>query len=195
MSTADAVALMVISAAAAVAMTVLTACGIVAYFTGPVTLTLPLSTTQHAPSGIQLGAQAHFTSVEATIPALPAGEAALLAWAGTLSHLSTLAVLALLFLLAFRLRGAKLFTPASAWIIGACGAVLAAAGSAGQVLDQVARNRLAEALGINMRTAGEGIGFSAHFNAAPAVAGFVLILVAGVFQFGGRLQKDTEGLV
>ncbi|WP_307613499.1 hypothetical protein [Pseudarthrobacter sp. W1I19] len=186
---------MAVSAAAAVATTALTIPGIVAYFTGPVTLTLPLSTNQHTLSDVQLGAQAHFTSVEVAIPALPTGEAALLAWAGTLSHISVLAVLALLFLLAFRLRAANLFTAASVWIIGACGAVLAVAGSAAQVLDQIARGRLAEVLGINARTAGEGLSFSAHFNMAPVVAGLVLILVAGVFQFGGRLQKDTEGLV
>jgi hypothetical protein len=33
------------------------------------------------------------------------------------------------------------------------------------------------------------------FNLTPVVAGAGLMLVAGVFQFGGRLQKDTEGLV
>jgi hypothetical protein len=33
------------------------------------------------------------------------------------------------------------------------------------------------------------------FNLGPLVAGIMLIMVAAVFQFGGRLQKDTEGLV
>jgi hypothetical protein len=37
--------------------------------------------------------------------------------------------------------------------------------------------------------------FIGHFNFVPVVAGVVLTLVAGVFQFGGRLRKDTEGLV
>jgi hypothetical protein len=65
----------------------------------------------------------------------------------------------------------------------------------GQVLDQVARSRLAEAIGVNARSAAEAISFTAHFNFAPVTAGLILVLVAGVFQFGGRLQKDTEGLV
>jgi len=194
-SRADAVALMIASSAAAVATTAVTVAGIIGFFTGPVTLTLPLSTTQLAPDSLRLGAEAHFTAVEAAIPALPAGEAVLLAWAGALNHVGILAVLALLFLLAFRLKGENLFTAGSVWIIGTCGAVLAVAGSVGQVLDQVARNRLAEAIGVNARTAEAGISFVGHFNFAPAVAGFVLILVAGVFQFGRRLQKDTEGLV
>lgn len=192
---ADAVALMIVSSAASVVTTAMTVAGIIGFFTGPVTLTLPLSTTQLAPGGLRLGAEAHFTAVEAAIPTLPADEAILLAWATALNHIGILAVLALLFLLAFRLKGENLFTAGSVWIIGTCGAVLAVAGSVGQVLDQVARNRLAEAIGVNARTAEAGISFVGHFNVAPAVAGFVLILVAGVFQFGGRLQKDTEGLV
>lgn len=194
-SKTDAVVLMVASSAAAVATTALTISGIAAYFAGPVTLTLPLATRHWAPDDLSLGAKAHFTSVEATIPALPAGEAALLAWAGALNHLGVLAVLALLFLLAFRLKGENLFTAGSVWIVGACGAVLAVAGSVGQVLDQITRSRLAEAIGVNARTAGESISFTADFNLGPVIAGMVLILVAGVFQFGGRLQKDTEGLV
>lgn len=188
-------ALMIASSAAAFATTAMTVAGIIGFFTRPATLTLPLSTTQLAPDGLHLGAEAHFTAVEATLPALPAGEAVLLAWAGALNHIGILAVLALLFLLAFRLKGENLFTAGSVWIIGTCGAVLAVAGSVGQVLDQVARNRLAEAIGINARTAEAGFSFAGNFDIAPAVAGFVLILVAGVFQFGGRLQKDIEGLV
>lgn len=194
-SKTDAVALMIVSSAAAAATTALTVTGIASYFTGPITLTLPLAATQLTPDGLHLGAEAHFTSVEATIPALPAGEAALLAWAGALNHVGILAVLALLFLLALRLKGENLFSAGSVWIVGGCGAVLAGAGSIAQVLDQVARNRLAEAIGVNAPTAEEGIGFVGQFNFAPVVAGLVLILVAGVFQFGGRLQKDTEGLV
>lgn len=117
------------------------------------------------------------------------------AWAGALNQIGILAVLSLLFLLAFRLRGENLFTADSVWIVGACGAVLAVAGTVGQVLDQAARSRLAEAIGANQRLADEGIIFVGHFNIGPVMAGIVLILVAGAFQFGRRLQKDTEGLI
>ncbi len=34
-----------------------------------------------------------------------------------------------------------------------------------------------------------------HFDLLPIVAGFALLLVAGAFQFGERLQRDTEGLI
>ena len=190
-SRADAVAIMTVAAIAAAATTVLTIAGIIATFAGPVTLTLPLHSSPQDPAGLELGATARFTAMEATIPALPSDEAALLAWAGVLGQVSVLAVAALLFLLALRLRGENLFTPASAWIVGACGVVLALAGSAGQVLDAVARTRVARLIAAN----GQSDGFAAGFNFTPLVAGVVLVLIAGVFQFGRRLQKDTEGLV
>lgn len=37
--------------------------------------------------------------------------------------------------------------------------------------------------------------FEGHISPVPITAGVVMILIAAVFQFGGRLQKDTEGLV
>jgi hypothetical protein len=190
-SRADAVAIMTVAAIAAAATTVLTIAGIIANFAGPVTLTLPLHSSPQDPTGLELGATARFTAMEATIPGLPSGEAALLAWAGVLGQVSVLAVAALLFLLALRLRGENLYTPASAWIVGACGVVLALAGSAGQVLDAVARTRVARLIAAN----GQSDGFAAGFNFTPLVAGVVLVLIAGVFRFGRRLQKDTEGLV
>lgn len=136
---------------------------------------------------------ARFTSMEATIPALPSDEAVLLAWGGVLNQVSFLAVMALLFLLAFRLRGENLFTPASAWIVGTCGAVLALAGTVGQALDAAARNRIADLIGANQPS--ETLVFVSGFSIAPLLAGIVLVLVAGVFQFGRRLQRDTEGLI
>ena len=194
-SRADAVAIMITAGTAAAVTTFLTASGIIETFTGPVTLTLPLHSAHESPTGLGLDSVARFTSMEATIPALPSGEAVLLAWAGVLNQVSFLAVMALLFLLAFRLRGENLFTPSSAWIVGACGAVLVLAGTVAQALGAAARNRLAELIDANQRTPGESILFVADFNLLPLLAGIVLVLVAGVFQFGRRLQRDTEGLI
>jgi hypothetical protein len=194
-SRVDAVLIMIAAAAAAVATTFLTVSEIIAAFTGPVTLTLPLHSPHQSPTGLGMDSVARFTAMEATIPALPLEEAVLLAWAGALNQASFLAVAALLFLLAFRLRGENLFTPASAWIVGACGVVLALAGSVAQALDAAARTRIAELIAANQRTPGELLVVVSDFNIAPLLAGIVLVLVAGVFQFGRRLQRDTEGLI
>ena len=194
-SRTDALFLMVASAAAAATTTALAVSGMIASSAGQVTLTLPVATPRQAASGLSLGATGHYTSLEATIPVIPSGPAALLAWAEALNQTGILAVLALIFLLAYRLRSENLFTPGSARLVGAGGAVLAVAGTAGQILDGIARSRLADLIGANGRVPGESYLFSLDFNAGPLVLGIALLLVAGVFQFGRRLQKDTEGLV
>ncbi|MDR6413361.1 hypothetical protein [Pseudarthrobacter sulfonivorans] len=194
-SRADAVFLMIASSAAAVLTTVLTVLGIVGYFTGPVTLELPIASTQRTVSGLELESAGHFTALEATVPVLPTGPGELLAWGAALNQVGMLAILALVFMLAYRLRSAILFSPGSVWIVGACGAVLALAGTVGQVLDGWGRARLAELIAANERTPGQSYSFSAQFDLWPLAVGLVLMLVAGVFQYGRRLQTDTEGLV
>jgi hypothetical protein len=194
-SRADAIFLMVASVGAALVTTALTVAATVGLFTGPVTLTLPVATTHQTATGLSLEATGHFTSVEATVPVLPPGPAASLAWAGALNQVGVLAILALVFLLAYRLQGRILFTARSAYLVGAAGVVLAVSGTVGQVLDGVGRSRLAEMIGANARTLGESQIFSAEINLVPFMLGIALLLIAGVFEYGRRLQKDTEGLV
>ena len=194
-SRADAVVFMIASAAVAVLTTVTTCAGIIGYTSGPVTLVLPVATANHAATGLLPGVTGHFTAMEATLPTLPSGPGELLAWADSLNQIGFLALLVLVFLLARRLRSETLFTSGSAWIVGACGAALTVFGTVGPILDSIARSRLAELIGANARTPGEAYSFSADFNLAPVLLGLVLVLVAGVFQFGRRLQQDTDGLV
>lgn len=194
-SRADAVLLMVASALAAIVTTAAAVSGIAGYFTGPVTLELPVGSTKQAASGLGLGAAGHYTALSATIPSLPSEPAALLAWSAALNQLGVLAILALVFVLAHRLRSAVLFTANSVWIIGACGVVLALAGTVGQVLNGWALTRVADLVAGSGRDAGESVILEAEFATGPLMLGIVLVLVAAVFQYGSRLQKDTEGLV
>src|SRR6476661_2889145 len=177
-SKADVFFLMIASAAAAVATTAFTVLGIIDSFAGHVTLTLPVATPRQTVSGLSLGASGQYTALDATIPALPSGPAVLLAWADALNQLGILAVLALVFLLAHRLRSQILFTPGSDWLVGAGGLVLALAGTVGQILDSIARSRLADLIGVNGHVPGESYLFSLEFNAAPLVLGIALLLVA-----------------
>jgi hypothetical protein len=194
-SRTDAVVLMVGSVAAAALTTALTVASTASLFAGPASLKLPISTEHQAARNLSLEATGHFTSVEATLPAVPAGPAASLAWGAALNQVGVLAVLALVFLLAYRLQSRVLFTARSAHIVGAAGVVLAVAGTVGQVLDAVGRSRIAEMIGVNARTPGESPAFSAEFSLAPLLVGTGLLLIAGVFEYGRRLQKDTDGLV
>ena len=194
-SPTDAVVAMILSVVAAAAATALAVWRIIGYFSGPVTLTLPLATTELSPTNLSLGAQAHYTTAEATIPLIPGPENALLAWGEALNLVAVLAVLALMFLLAFRLRRKVLFTAGSAWVIAVCGTILALAGSAGQVIETLGRTRLGDVIGLDQGTGSEYPIFVGTFSFAPLVAGLVLIMVAAAFQYGRRLQKDTEGLI
>ena len=194
-SRADAIFLMVASLLVALISTVLTIVGIVESFASPVTLELPISSTQRTVSGLELESTGHFTSLEATIPDLPDGPAAALAWGAALSQVGVLALLALVFVLALRLHSATLFTAGSVWIVGACGAVLAVATTLGQVIDGQARTNVAEMIGASGREPGAVYLISTEFDLWPLTVGLILVLVSGVFQYGRRIQKDTDGLV
>jgi hypothetical protein len=50
-------------------------------------------------------------------------------------------------------------------------------------------------IGANGRAPGATYLFSTEFDLWPLMVGLILVLVAGVFQYGRRLQKDTDGLV
>lgn len=194
-SRADAIFLMVASSVVALISTVLTIVGIVQWFISPATLELPISSLQRTVGGLELESTGHFTSLEATVPDLPDGPATLLAWGAALNQVGMLALLALVFVLAYRLHSAILFTAGSVWIVGACGAVLAVATTVGQVLDGRARTSLAEMIGANGREPGAVYLISTEFDLWPLMVGLILVLVAGVFQYGRRIQKDAEGLV
>lgn len=194
-SRGDAVLLMIAAALAAAVTTFQSVSGIAGYFTGPVTLELPIASTNQTAGGLGLGATGEYTALSATIPSLPSEPAVLLAWSAALNQIGVLAILTLVFLLAYRLRSKILFTANSVWIIGACGAVLALAGTVGQVLNGWALTRLADMVAGSGRTPEESVILEAEFTTGPLMLGIVLVLVAAVFQYGRRLQKDTEGLV
>lgn len=194
-SRGDAILLMIASAVAAALTSAMSVSGIAGYFTGPVTLELPVSPTNQTASGLGMGAAGHYTVLSATIPSLPPEHAALLAWSAALDQAGILAILTLMFLLAYRLRSAVLFTANSVTIIGACGVVLALVGTVGQVLNGWALTRVADMVAGSGRTSGETAILEAEFTTGPLMLGIILVLVAAVFQYGRRLQKDTEGLV
>lgn len=74
------------------------------FFSGPAVLTLPLATDNHKINGLALGATGHATVMEVTLPAVPSGPAVQLAWGAALNQAGVLAVLGVVFLLAYRLR-------------------------------------------------------------------------------------------
>nr|WP_231709330.1 hypothetical protein [Arthrobacter sp. zg-Y895] len=194
-SRTDATVFMLVAALGAVVSTVFSISEIVGYFTGPVTLELPVNAQDQSVDGLTAGVSAHYTTLTATVPALPSGPAMLLACSSALHQAGVLAVLALVFLLAYRLRSAVLFTAVSVRIIGACGIVLLLVGTFSQGLYGIAVPRVADLVVMERQTGDELVLFEGTLSPWPLVLSLVLILVAGVFQYGRRIQQDTDGLV
>ncbi|WP_426005579.1 hypothetical protein ACPFL9_02245 [Paenarthrobacter sp. NyZ202] len=193
-SRADSVVLMVIAFAVALVTTGFTVVSIIGN-SGEVVLRLPVDPALQEMRDLGFGAAGRTSQVEVTMPRLPENEAALLGWSAVFNQVAILAVASLLVLLAHRLANAVLFARGTAVVLGIAGGVLAIAGSAGQIMDSTARNRLAEYVGLAPATPGETLLYVSGFNPTPLVAGIALLLFAGVFQFGRRLQRDVEGLV
>ncbi|CAI3799315.1 DUF2975 domain-containing protein [Pseudarthrobacter sp. MM222] len=194
----DAVFLMLAAALVAAVTTVMTIIGILNLSAGSTTLRLPADLArdsfQPAP---RIAADAvvsgRFTEMEVTMNGVPAPEAVLLAWSAVLNQVCILAVAALVIFLCLRMRRERLFTSAAVWAIGLCGAALAVTGSAAQILSGTGRGLLAERL-TDATNSGEAV-YVTDFNFGTLIAGLVMVLFAGVFRFGRRLQQDTDGLV
>jgi hypothetical protein len=58
-----------------------------------------------------------------------------------------------------------------------------------------ALTRVADLVAGSGRDPGEWVILAAEFTTGPLMLGIVLVLIAAVFQYGRRLQNDTEGLV
>lgn len=195
LSRVDSAVLIVVSVAVAIAASLSTVSTIISNGDGEVVLRLPLDPSTRESEALDLGAVARVSEVQATLPALPEYEASLLGWSAAMSLVAVLCVVSLLVLLAYRLTSRVLFGLRTAVIVGSVGMLLAISGSAAQILDSTAKSRLAEQLGAMPARVGETLVYISGFDPAPLVAGGVLVLLGGVFQFGRRLQSDTEGLV
>ena len=200
LSRVDSAVLIVVSVAVAIGASVSTVSEIMSNGAGEVVLRLPLDTSAQGsaarePEALNLGAVGRYSQVEVSVPALPEYEASLLGWSAAMNLVAVLCVVSLMVLLAYRLTSRVLFAPHIAAIVGLAGAFLAISGSAAQVLDSTAKHRLAEQLGVIPGSAGETLVYIVEFNPTSLVAGAALVLLAGVFQFGRGLQRDTEGLV
>ncbi|BCW34307.1 hypothetical protein StoSoilA2_03630 [Arthrobacter sp. StoSoilA2] len=195
LSRVDSVVLIVVSVAVAIAASLSTVSTIISNGDGEVVLRLPLDPSTRESEALDLGAVARVSEVQATVPVLPVYEASLLGWSAAMNLVAVLCVVSLLVLLAYRLTSRVLFGPRTAVIVGSVGMLLAISGSAAQILDSTAKSRLAEQLGAMPARVGETLVYISGFDPAPLVAGGVLVLLGGVFQFGRRLQGDTEGLV
>lgn len=108
------------------------------------------------------------------------------------SGLVALSVCVLVAVLAWRLLRRGFFRRAVTNTVVAAGIVLSLGGLVSKLA--LAAAGVQAAAQIN----GPGSGYwplAASFDPSPMVFGFILLLVASAFEYGARLQKETEGLV
>lgn len=105
---------------------------------------------------------------------------------------------------ATRLAAGRPFVRSATIALGVAAILVTASGLLEQAAAAIARAEVVDFLGSRDITAGgtpdnpsyEGfVGFGLNLDLAPLAWGMALIVVAGAFELGQRLQRDTEGLV
>lgn len=127
----------------------------------------------------------------------PGGTSAQLYLWGTLTEtLVVLAISVMVLLLCLKLLRRRPFTRSVTWFMGGVGVMLMVGGMVSQLLIAISRSLLVEGL----RYLGPPNGVTVPdpswtVDLTPIAAGFVLAVIAGAFEIGERMQRDTEGLV
>ncbi|MDQ1547929.1 MAG: hypothetical protein QOH69_2833 [Actinomycetota bacterium] len=136
--------------------------------------------------------QGLYATASVSVHGLSAGVVALATAAAIATVLIQVSLSALIALLAWRLLRGGLFRRSIARAISAAGLVVATGGMISQVGTGLAAGAAASELN------GGGNGFwplAGRFDPTLVVFGIVLLLVGLAFEYGTRLQKDSDGLV
>lgn len=166
-------------------------------FGSEVTVRMPVKGGEvTALGGIGDISSAEYTSADVTLTALPATARWLLLLEGALPALATIGVCIVAWWLGISLMRAHPFRRSMAWAIGTAAILVMVGGMLGQLFGSLGRAVLVEHLAV----ADEAITDTfwvllMDLNLAPFGWGFALALMAGAFELGTRLQRDTEGLV
>lgn len=139
-------------------------------------------------------AAAAYTATDATVLVPDAG-AATLAWftaSIAVAAVTALVVLGALIRLALAFRSGRLFTRTTVRALTLIGGVLFAGTLVVMLTDAFGRSGASAALGIPY----EGIGMLEFVPYLPVwIAAIAVAMLAGAFERGQRMQRDTEGLV
>lgn len=125
-----------------------------------------------------------------------AGAGWLLLFETALPALATIGVCAVAWWLGVSLIRARPFRRSMSWSLGAAAVLVILGGVLGQACGAFGRAIVVEELAAAPAAAHEAFWpFLLELDLAPVGWGFALALIAGAFQIGQRMQRDTEGLV
>lgn len=135
---------------------------------------------------------AQYDSVTITVDSLPAETRGYLIAAAVLSSLLVIGICAVVAWLCVRVFVGRPFVRSATWGIGAVSILVFLAGFGAPFLTGIAHAEIVEHL--NLEAAGLPL-FMVDVDMAPLGWSLALAVVAGAFELGQRLQRDTEGLV
>jgi hypothetical protein len=135
---------------------------------------------------------AHYDTVTLTAEGLSLSPRLLLSIADGLAVLGPIVLCVMVAWLCLRLFVGRPFGAAATWGIGSAAIAVMAGGLLGQAVRANAFSEIVSEL--DLESAGLP-GFEMTVDLAPLGWGFALAVVAGAFEIGQRLQRDTEGLV
>ncbi|MGO4488675.1 hypothetical protein [Microbacterium sp. 2RAF4] len=155
---------------------------------------MPLSTVE-APAVLAASSnisEAQYDTVTLTATGLSLSPRLLLAIADALAILGPFVLCVAVAWLCIRLLIGRPFGSAATWGI----AVAALAVMAGGLMSQAVRANAFSEIALELDLVSAGVpAFEMSIDLAPFGWGFALVVVAGAFEIGQRLQRDTEGLV
>ena len=131
-----------------------------------------------------------------TVPAMPTGARWMLLLETALPALATVALCAGVWWLGVSFLRSRPFRASLGWMFGVAACLMIAGSLFGQLAGGIGRAMIVQ----DLATADPGAEdvlwtLLVQFDLAPVGWAFALALVAGLFEIGRRLQKDTEGLV
>lgn len=135
---------------------------------------------------------ASYDTVTMTIDALPASVRGWMIGASVLGTLLAIGICAVLVWLCVRVFVGRPFVSSATWGIGIVALLVIAGGLGASLSTGIAHAEIADVLGL----AGTSLpDFTISLDLAPLGWGLALAVVAGAFEIGQRLQRDTDGLV
>lgn len=135
---------------------------------------------------------AAFDSVTITAEGLSASPRALLAGADALGSIGVIGLCVVVALICVRLFIGRPFSAAVTWGIGTAAILVMAGGLLSQAVRAGAHTEITSELGL---TAVGLPSFEMTIDLAPIGWGLALAVIAGAFEIGQRMQRETEGLV
>lgn len=131
-----------------------------------------------------------------TLASVPSGARWMLLLETALPALATIALCAGVWWLGVSLIRSHSFRPSLGWLFGAAACLMIAGALLGQLAGGVGRAMIVQDLASTDPDVQNVLWtFLVQVDLAPVGWAFALALVAGVFEIGRRLQRDTEGLV